>query len=878
MLDPWPLVGRGGQLDHVREAVADRRCSGAFVTGPLGVGRSRLLQEALLQCTASGSAVELVSGMAASAAVPFGPLLHLLPPDEPRVGNPPELTRRLLAELARQRSNHGLAVVAFDDAHLLDDASATVAYELATHWRVPVLAAAPSRQRLPRPLAALLEEGRVRTIALAPLAPDEVDELLGRVLGGLLEDDTRNQLWEISRGIVRVLHDVVTRAVEVRSLALEGGRWRWPGTASIGPLLDEVIDGVYRLSGGERRVVELIALGEPLEALVLERLTDASAVVAVERNGLVEVVRDGRRVTARLSSALSPELMRAGTPPLAIRAARRSLADALAVTGRRRRHDLPRLVSLRLEAGEAPAIAELLQAAEQVIEVFDPVRGERLARAAVEAGAGLRAKQLLALALFDLRRGEEAEALLAEIEPEAQSEEDKITIAVTRAQNLFFRLKQPDLAYEVLASAEAGAASEVSHLRLGALRGELLLWSDSITHVIEDVERPGPADGARPAPWRLSLSTLARAYSGQPEMALANLDTAEDPWANAVSRQWSRWWALWLSGRLREALGAAESFYAAARDDEASRRFPASWPMMLGYALLLRGRPRSACRYLREAISLGTDRAGFRHLCLTLLAQACALTGEIEEANLALQRARELHIPSLRSHQYEISLAEAWVAAAEGKVATGVDRALTAAHAARTLRQQPFEAVALHTVVRLGRPREVVGRLEELAARVDGRLAKVLAGHARPSADEDGLALVAVARRLHETGADICAAEAAAQASLCLHRRGQEADAYSCHLYAVALADGCEGSCTPGLELLHAELDPLTAREREVAALAGTRLTSGEIAHQLSISTRTADNHLYRVYRKLGVSSRAELSALRSQSASWLEVELTPVA
>ncbi|WP_370217121.1 LuxR C-terminal-related transcriptional regulator [Kitasatospora sp. GAS1066B] len=52
----------------------------------------------------------------------------------------------------------------------------------------------------------------------------------------------------------------------------------------------------------------------------------------------------------------------------------------------------------------------------------------------------------------------------------------------------------------------------------------------------------------------------------------------------------------------------------------------------------------------------------------------------------------------------------------------------------------------------------------------------------------------------------------------------------------------------------------LTAREREIAGLASTGMTSGEIAGALVLSVRTIDSHLGRIYRKLGVPNRASLT------------------
>jgi DNA-binding CsgD family transcriptional regulator len=56
----------------------------------------------------------------------------------------------------------------------------------------------------------------------------------------------------------------------------------------------------------------------------------------------------------------------------------------------------------------------------------------------------------------------------------------------------------------------------------------------------------------------------------------------------------------------------------------------------------------------------------------------------------------------------------------------------------------------------------------------------------------------------------------------------------------------------------------LTVRERQVAELAAEGVRSREIADRLYLSPRTVENHLQRVYTKLGVNGRVELApALR---------------
>ncbi|MEU2159302.1 helix-turn-helix transcriptional regulator [Streptomyces sp. NPDC019396] len=54
----------------------------------------------------------------------------------------------------------------------------------------------------------------------------------------------------------------------------------------------------------------------------------------------------------------------------------------------------------------------------------------------------------------------------------------------------------------------------------------------------------------------------------------------------------------------------------------------------------------------------------------------------------------------------------------------------------------------------------------------------------------------------------------------------------------------------------------MTRRELEIALLASRSLASRDIAARLTLSTRTVDNHLQRVYAKLGITDRRDLAGL----------------
>jgi DNA-binding NarL/FixJ family response regulator len=56
-----------------------------------------------------------------------------------------------------------------------------------------------------------------------------------------------------------------------------------------------------------------------------------------------------------------------------------------------------------------------------------------------------------------------------------------------------------------------------------------------------------------------------------------------------------------------------------------------------------------------------------------------------------------------------------------------------------------------------------------------------------------------------------------------------------------------------------AEITALSKREEEIARLVASGLSNGEVAQRLSLSRHTVKNYLFRVYEKLGISTRIEL-------------------
>ncbi len=75
------------------------------------------------------------------------------------------------------------------------------------------------------------------------------------------------------------------------------------------------------------------------------------------------------------------------------------------------------------------------------------------------------------------------------------------------------------------------------------------------------------------------------------------------------------------------------------------------------------------------------------------------------------------------------------------------------------------------------------------------------------------------------------------------------------------------------LGLRHRPPDELTATERRIAELAATGMTNRQVAEAAFVSPKTVEANLARVYRRLGIRSRAELGARMSADARDGEVQ-----
>ena len=283
-------------------------------------------------------------------------------------------------------------LVFVDDAHLLDDGSASLVHQLAQAGTATVLSCVLSTGRAgqpgPDPMIVLWKDYGAARIELQPLDSEAIEDLLLAVLGGPVDTVSLRQLVERSLGDPLVLHELVVGALESGSLREEDGVWRLRGALAPTARLDDIVTKrLGALTEAERHAMELTALGEPLAQPALDKLADADAIEALEDRGLLTSRMDGRRLQVCLAHPVYGDVVRAGINPRRQRLLARELAEA---AGGRRQDDTILLASLKLVGGEgSPAI--LLAGAKAARERRDYELTERMARAAVENGEGFEA-------------------------------------------------------------------------------------------------------------------------------------------------------------------------------------------------------------------------------------------------------------------------------------------------------------------------------------------------------------------------------------------------------------------------------------------------------------------------------------------------------
>ncbi len=862
---PWPLTGRDAELELVIGTLSGGAAGGVVIAGPAGVGKTRLAAEAAELASAQGCTVAWVRATRSAASIPLGAFAPLLPAGDLPEGV--ELLARARHALADRAAGRRL-VLCVDDGQLLDDASAALVHQLVAADEAFAVVSMRRDEPAPDALRALWKDELCLLLELAELSRGQVEALLEAALGGPIHGVSVNALWELTRGNALFLRELVRHGVDRGLLAQDAGVWRWRGEVRAGTRLVELVDvRIEGVGAGGRRVLELVAVDAPLEVGLLEP-GELAALEALERSELVQRRAEERRRFVDFAHPLYGEAVRAQLTPTRLEAIYTRLADAVEAHGVRRSDDLLRIAVWRLAAGVTGDAELFARAADQALAAPDVVLAERLARAAVLAGAGFRARLALGRALAGAGRASEGQQLLADLAAQAADDHERAAVAMASARNLFWALDRAEEADGVLQDAEQHVGDDAlrhelaaQRVRLMAARGrpqaalaaaQPLLHDDSV----HERARTTVALGAVEALFSTGRTEEARALA-ETSLPAARRRRDELPHAEVVLLG-MRPMALRLAGRLVEATTLSEETYALLLPRR-SAPGTAVEANSLGLIWLARGRVRTALRFCRESAALLRDGDGVGMLAFALagVGQAAAQAGEPEAAREAV--AEMEHTPlGHKGFAFELELARAWSAAASGELSRARELASEASALAQSRGQHAYAVRALHERCRLGDPAGAAPELARLAGTVDGPFAANAAAQAAALVAGDGAGLLEVAERFAAADALLVAAEAADAAAAAHRATGRLSSARVADARAAFWLTKCEGARPPTM-LAAPEAVDLTPREREIALLAAAGSSSREIADRLVLSVRTVDNHLQNAYRKLGVTRRQDL-------------------
>ena len=865
----WPLIGRTEEMRILAAAISGSDVPGVVISGAEGVGKSRIAREALAVAASEGCETRLTAGTSSARAIPLGAFSAWAPSG---VTDTVALVRGVIEALTSAPSAAKM-VLAVDDVHLLDDLSTFVVHQIVARGLAKVILTVGDGEPIPPATQEIWKADHFARLDLQQLSVDETSRLLTATLPGPVDPDAADRLWKLTRGNVLYLRNIVEQEVADGRIVQESGYWRWIGDPIMPPGLVELIESrIGTLPTPVSEVIDALAVGEPIELAALTRITDSAAVEEAETRGLITLEPAGAGIEVRLTHPLYGELRRGRAPHSRLRRLRGLVAAELAASDDR--DDIRvvvRRATLSIDSDLAPDPDMLVMAARGAVWLADLALADRLAEAAIRAGAGPEPKFVRAHALSWLGRGEEAAAVLADIRSSELTDRDRARFAFLQSSNMLWALGDPERAKELIDQASRNTPPDAR------------IYIDAFLTVY----------------W-FAMDQPEEAVRASKSLALEDLPVvgAEIAWALAqISGD---------AGRTTEAVAAAEAGYSVATRslDAPHMRFNIA-DAEVG-ALLLAGRIDDA-RHVADRIRLQADNlpgaaqllgpavggraelgAGNLHTARLLLKQASdglsishpigwgyrygfpyvtalAVSGATDEAEAVLAALDKVQ-RTFRSLDYEQSVARAWAAAGQGAVTEAIAVLISAAEAARTTGRFAAEVLCLQTATQFG-DRTCAPRLADLEAIVEGPRVGVAARFAAALRDGAAAELSAVSEDFEHIGDLVAAVDAAAHAALAYRRQDKRGSALGCSTRADALAAQCGGVRTPALRLASESL-PFTDREAEIVMLIGEGLSNRAVAERLTLSVRTVESHIYRAMMKAGVSSRDELAALLPRRGS----------
>ena len=898
-----PLLGRAPETEVLTGLLDEVKRAGAALVlrGDPGIGKSRLLSEAVTLAQGRQMNVLATRGVESETRLAFGGLQQLLWPVRSQASGlapkhqvpleaalglgddqPPEHFRIALAVLdllSDAATDRPLLLVA-DDAHWLDQPSVDVLSFVARRLDSdPIILLAAAREGYPT----LFGAGELPEIRLQPLDPQSADRLLA---------DSEDRLSAPDRA--RILREAAGNPLALAELP------------SIADRFDDkpLMPGLVTLTERLERAFAARAADLPAETQLLLLVAALS-----DSDSLSEILKAGGLVAEQ---SVGVEALQPAADVAIVELDERTV---------RFRHPL-----MRSAVGQAAPIQRRRQVHDALAEVLDEEPDRRVwHRAALMSGthedvaaeleeAGRRAR----------RRGATAVAVTATRRAAELGETAQRSRRLVAAAELAFELGQPDVVVPLL--------REIEPLRPGALERARLAWigemvdpkpldEQRVTALMAIADAAGQADDTD-LQTDLIWLVVSRAWYGDPSPTTRRI-LVEAPRRLGAPADDLRGLAVQLAA---DPFGLTAELSTRLRRAAAEGSCTTEAALHLGPAAVVVGEFESASALLGAAVD-GLREEGRLGLLPRILALQATMTARLADwttarpaADEVRRLANELDEPVFAAAG---DIAASLIAGMRGdedaaeRAATRVEAIALPAKVNVLVAQAQFGRIA--AALGAGRPVEayelaerifdpldpahhplmacwVIGDLAEAALQADQiahgreRLAEIETGvgptpgawialnlsHARAVLAEDDDAAKCFesalgadlsrwpyqrARLLLAQGRWLRRCRQITESRGPLRAARDAFDAHGCAAWADQARRELRASGESSRRRDPSLRDALTAQELQIAHLAGDGLSNREIGEKLFVSPRTVSTHLYRIYPKLGISARGELAA-----------------
>lgn len=866
----WPFVGREELIGVLQTLLSGGVTRGVIIDGPAGIGKTRLADEFSRSLRGVGAA--RCVGSPTTHSTPYGSIAHLLPSDLPLDH---ERDSRAAFNALRAQLGPGRTVLIADDIVFLDDSTVALLAHLLAADEVFLVGTVRTDHVVPPGLDSLVRSYGLRWLSLAPLDDESIAGAAEAVIGAPLEPISAQRLVARSGGNPLYVRELLLQSLATDSVELlPSGAARLDIDVSSVPRLVEVVSNrLAAVPASLLPLLQMIAIAEPLMLADLERAQLADDAVQLEQRGWIRADPRGAAVEIRVAHPLHSEVLRASMGTIEYRRQVARAAELLRQRPVPERDDPLRIALWELDAGLQPSGSVLLDGARRARVAVDLHSTLRLVEAAYHAEPSQAARHIWLEVLFLLSRFEEAEAVAAL--PHSGDTDLRLTVSsmMLRMDNLLWGVGDVERALELVHSFRPEFAAIGIDFLL-AIPEAFIYGVDGQSARALELLGPVPDD-----PQIFLLASLAhinahagRGHFGEVEAlcrrGLDILNSLPDPRGSMdpIFFRLNRGMARNHSGRSAEVYAEFVLVYGSVVEERQAfmRCFVG---FVTGQAALNQGFLESADQWFAETdyatreLSLPTARS-------IAVAGRAAVAGQRDDVVAAAAFLEQLDAlpPDVNFMRVETRAGRAWALHCLGRIGEARDAVRVAVEWAIAGDEPVSALLGLVEACRLGDGKWAADRIDRIGglAGIEGPLARAQQGLVRACGGRLGGPFLAAARGLFDCDVHLVAAEAATWAVTAFDRDGDRREAAAARaVLALALAK-CDAAATPALRGTNSPTSPLSAREAEVAHLAAAGMTSKEIAERLYLSPRTVENHLQRVYTKLGVAGRDDLAGVLS--------------